>query len=76
VLRSKTMETLGSLYGMCPCGADYEPRLVTVRFGDTGPEEQLQDVPQGVCPACGSHVFKADQLEAMEAAFRALPVTA
>jgi hypothetical protein len=53
-------------YGMCPCGGEYEARLVEVRMG----ERTLSDVPQGACPLCGSRVYRGDVLAVIEAFYR------
>jgi YgiT-type zinc finger domain-containing protein len=65
-----------SEFGSCPCGGDnYEQRFVEVRMTVAGRVILLQDVPQGACPSCGSRVYKAVQLEGIEALMqgRALP---
>jgi hypothetical protein len=61
-------------YGACPCaGGEYEARLVEVRMrarGSKAGDEAivvLRDVPQGVCLACGSRVYKAEVLARIEA---------
>jgi YgiT-type zinc finger domain-containing protein len=60
-------------YGRCPCGEGvYDRRTVEVtRTGDD--EVILTDVPRGVCPSCGSLVYKAAMLEGIEAVLRRRP---
>jgi YgiT-type zinc finger domain-containing protein len=50
----------------CPCGGKYENRWVTVSMTVGGNKIELTDVPQGVCPNCGSRVYKAEVLERIE----------
>jgi len=68
------VETLGSRFGTCACGGAFEERVVAVTAPRTGRKKdaQLLDVEQGVCPNCGSRVYKARSLESAEGAFRAL----
>jgi hypothetical protein len=61
------METLGSLYGNCGCGAEYDAHLAEVRFA----AGVLYDVPQAICPNCGARVYKATVIERIEAAYAA-----
>jgi YgiT-type zinc finger domain-containing protein len=56
-------------YGSCTCGGVYEPRLVDVRMTVGDRSITLSEVAQGVCPACGSHVYSAAELESIEAVF-------
>jgi hypothetical protein len=65
------METLGTRFGVCPCGAEFEDRRVEINMSATGAEVLLRDVDQGVCPSCGGRVYKADALERVETIFRA-----
>ncbi len=61
------MTALGELdYGICPCGGTFENRLVEVRMMVSGRATTLLTVPQGVCPDCGSHVYKSDILKRIE----------
>ena len=57
-------------YGKCPCGGIYERRTVEVRLTVEGEALILPDVPQGVCPVCGSRVYKLDVLERIEATMK------
>jgi hypothetical protein len=61
-------------YGRCPCGGWYEARSVRVSFsvGRQVPLD-LDAVPQGACPVCGSRVYKAELLERIEAIYRNEP---
>jgi len=54
-------------FGTCPCGGRYEQRAVEVRLTAAGRNVLLTDVPQGVCPMCGSRVYKRDDLQRIEA---------
>jgi len=65
------METLGSSYGACTCGAEFDARLVEVRLSGTDGAEVLRDVPLAACPNCGVRVYKAAVLERIEAAYGA-----
>lgn len=67
------METLGSRFGTCACGGAFEERVVPVTAPQGGKKKdaQLLDVEQGVCPICGSRVYKTLSLQCVEAAFRA-----
>lgn len=51
-------------YGRCPCGGSYESKIVEVTFDDA--DVVLTDVPQGRCPGCGGHIYKARVLECIE----------
>jgi YgiT-type zinc finger domain-containing protein len=53
-------------YGFCPCGGEYERRLVVVRLTADGEMVELDDVPQGACPVCGSRVYKPATLALIE----------
>jgi YgiT-type zinc finger domain-containing protein len=52
------------VYGRCPCGGSYEPKVVEVTFSDV--DVVLTDVPQGHCPVCGGRIYKARVLECIE----------
>ncbi len=54
-------------YGPCGCGAYFERHWVEVRTEVAGEPIVLSDLPQGVCPSCGSKVYKAEILELIEA---------
>ena len=71
------METLGSRFGTCACGGQFEARVVAVTAPRTGRKQdaQLLEVEQGVCPKCGSRVYKARALQSVEAAFRTLQLS-
>lgn len=66
------METLGSRFGTCACGGAFEERVVPVTVPRAGKKKdaQLPEVEQGVCPVCGSRVYKTLALQSVEAAFR------
>jgi YgiT-type zinc finger domain-containing protein len=53
-------------YGRCPCAGIYQQRRVEVRLTIGGSPVVLADVAQGACPQCGSRVYKAGILEALE----------
>jgi len=58
-------------YGDCPCSGTYEQRRVEVRITSADGElSVLSDVPQGACPICGSRVYKAQILAAIESLLR------
>lgn len=52
-------------FGRCPCGGAYARRTVEVRVAG-----KPYPVEQGSCPACGSRVYSAAALCAVEAAIR------
>jgi YgiT-type zinc finger domain-containing protein len=54
-------------FGFCPCGGYYEPHTVDVHMTIDGEEITLDSVKQGRCPDCGSRVYKASELEDIEA---------
>jgi YgiT-type zinc finger domain-containing protein len=53
-------------YGTCPCGGQYQNRLVEVRMTVGGKLIVPADVPQGACPLCGSRIYKLEILEQIE----------
>jgi YgiT-type zinc finger domain-containing protein len=53
-------------YGRCPCSGTYEQRSVEVRLTVAGNPVVLTNVGQGACPNCGSRVYKAEILAALE----------
>jgi YgiT-type zinc finger domain-containing protein len=53
-------------YGRCPCSGFYEERRVEVTSRVAGQVVVVRDVPQGACPTCGSRVYKAAILDAIE----------
>jgi YgiT-type zinc finger domain-containing protein len=53
-------------YGRCPCAGIYDNRSVEVRMAIGGKVVVLTAVPQGLCPNCGSRVYKAEVLERIE----------
>jgi YgiT-type zinc finger domain-containing protein len=53
-------------WGRCPCGGQYEHRLIEVNMTVEGRRITLTDVPQGACPICGSRVYKAETLARIE----------
>jgi YgiT-type zinc finger domain-containing protein len=63
-----------SEYGTCPCTGVYDRRRVDVRMTVGERVVVLTDVPQGVCPMCGSRVYKAGVLQVLEALMRGQPV--
>jgi YgiT-type zinc finger domain-containing protein len=62
-------------YEPCPCGGVYERRWVEVRMTVDDRPVVLTDVPRGSCPACGSHVYKAEVLHRIEATMKDLAIT-
>jgi DNA-directed RNA polymerase subunit RPC12/RpoP len=62
-------------YGRCPCGGHYTERIVQVNMTVDGERVQLDQVPQGACPTCGSRVYKANVLEELEALYGGRPLT-
>jgi YgiT-type zinc finger domain-containing protein len=60
-------------YGRCLCDGVYERRAVEVRMSVQGRVIVLTNVPQGVCPLCGSRVYKAAVLETIEALMKGEP---
>jgi hypothetical protein len=57
-------------YGRCPCGGLYEQRLVEVKMNLADEQVLLNEIPQGRCPSCGSRVYKAVVLSALETVMR------
>ena len=57
----------GSQYGRCRCTSTFEQREVEIRMLVQEESVVLNDVPQGVCPSCGTKVYKANVLAALEA---------
>jgi len=57
---------MGLEYGKCPCTGTYEKRSVEVRMTVDKKLIQLNDIPQGACPSCGSRIYKASILECIE----------
>jgi YgiT-type zinc finger domain-containing protein len=57
-------------YGTCPCSGVFEPRFVEVTMKPQGRNVVLTGVPQGACPNCGSHVYKAEVLELLESVMK------
>jgi YgiT-type zinc finger domain-containing protein len=53
-------------WGACPCGGKFENRMIEVRMTVDGKPVVMTDVPQGVCPNCGSRVYRAEMLERIE----------
>jgi hypothetical protein len=60
-----------SRYDRCPCTGRYERRTVEVRMTVEGTPVLLEGVEQGRCPLCGSRVYRAVVLEAVEDVMRA-----
>lgn len=63
----------GSDYGRCPCSGTFEKRTVEVKMTVLGELIVLDSVPQGACPTCGSRVYKAAVLMAVEDIMRGQP---
>jgi len=57
-------------YGKCPCGGQYECRVVEVRMTVDGRKMILTGVPQGACPSCGGRVYKLNVLQSIEVLMR------
>lgn len=58
-------------YGTCPCGGRFDSREVDIHIARPGGESPLvlAGVPQGVCPKCGSRVYKVHVLQYIESGF-------
>jgi hypothetical protein len=57
-----------SEWGRCPCGGTYQSRQVLVTMAaDRAEKLELRNIRQGLCPACGSRVYKTVTLELLEA---------
>jgi hypothetical protein len=71
------VETLGSRFGTCACGGSFEGQVVAITAARTGRRRaaRLLEVEEGVCPICGSRVYKTQSLQSVEAAFRALQLS-
>lgn len=61
-------------WGRCPCGGQYENRLVEVNMTIDGKRVTLTDVTQGACPNCGSRVYKAETLARIEGVMKHEPL--
>jgi YgiT-type zinc finger domain-containing protein len=61
-------------WGRCPCGGQYENRLVEVKMTIDGQPVSLTDVPQGACPSCGSRIYKAEMLARIEGVMKHEPL--
>jgi YgiT-type zinc finger domain-containing protein len=59
-----------SEFGPCPCGGTFDPRHVEVRMTVEDSLVVLSGVPQGACPVCGSRVYKAAELLAIESVMK------
>jgi hypothetical protein len=57
-------------YGRCSCSGTYDERWVEVRMTVADTAVVLSDVPQGACPLCGSRIYKAGLLDAIQALMR------
>ena len=57
-------------YNGCPCGGTFESRFIDVTFRQFNPPVKLARVPQGVCPKCGSRVYKAEIMDLLESVMR------
>lgn len=57
-------------FGRCPCTGVYERRTVEVRMTVAGEALVLSNVPQGLCPTCGSRIYKSAVLQEIERAMR------
>ena len=68
------VQSAGSNWGRCPCRGQYEDRRVEVNMTVEGRRVTLKDVPQGVCPDCGSRVYKAETLARIEATMKNEPL--
>jgi YgiT-type zinc finger domain-containing protein len=58
-------------WGACPCGGQYENRMVEIRMKVKDQPIVLAEVPQGFCSRCGSRVYKAEVLERIESVMKA-----
>lgn len=57
-----------SEWGRCPCGGTYQSRQVLVTMtADRAETVELSNIRQGLCPQCGSRVYKTVTLELLEA---------
>jgi len=63
-----------SEYGRCPCSGTYERREIEVGMSVRAQRITLTQVGAGVCPLCGSRVYKAGVLYVVEALMRDRPV--
>jgi len=61
-------------HGRCSCGGHFENHEVEIRLTASGRPIVLPNVPQGVCPRCGSHVYKVQVLEYVESLMRERPI--
>jgi YgiT-type zinc finger domain-containing protein len=57
-------------YGECFCKGIYTSRSVEVHLTVNDKLVVLNNVPQGVCPRCGSRVCTAGTLETIESVMR------
>jgi hypothetical protein len=61
------MSALSAEFGTCPCGGPRETRTVQVNMTVDGEQITLERVEQGLCLVCTSRVYKASDLEDIEA---------
>ncbi len=61
-------------HGTCRCRGTYDRRRVEVRMIVAGDQVVFADVPQGVCPRCGSRVYKLAELEILESVMKERPL--
>jgi YgiT-type zinc finger domain-containing protein len=57
-------------YGRCPCSGIFENRAVEVSMTAGGESIVIPSVPQGVCPLCGSRVYKTEVLARIESVMK------
>lgn len=64
-----------SAYGRCPCGGQYETRLVEVNMSTAASAEDIhiERIGQGRCTRCDSRVYKAAVVVDLEALWHAAP---
>ena len=67
-------------FGVCPCGGQYNVKLVDIRFtANPSMQRELLDMPQGECPRCGSRVYTLADMQRIESVMRSIsspPTTA
>jgi hypothetical protein len=56
----------------CPCGlGSFESSLVDIAMMVAGARVVLENIPQGLCPKCGSRVYSPECLLRIERLYRA-----
>jgi YgiT-type zinc finger domain-containing protein len=58
----------------CPCGGEYTEQMTQINIDTGSGVVALSHVAQFVCQTCGSRVYKAGELELIEAVLHQRPL--